>query len=173
MSTSLSPTRRDYELPLLKAIADLGGSVAVPNTDLEARVASLMGWSDEAWDSVHARPKWVYELQWVRYNLVRSGDLERSPRGVWRISEQGMNRVREEWRGPASYQSPPLAPPSNDDVFYELRFEDIQTAAQEELGRSLTREELLRVADRVPAFIEWHDIICTILRDAIHAPDAR
>lgn len=87
-------SRRDYELPLLRSLQELGGS-AVPGDELYQRVADKLGLTpqDTEFDVVHARDKWVYTLQWVRYNLVREGDLDGSRRGVWALTEQGGRRL--------------------------------------------------------------------------------
>lgn len=88
--------RQAYELPLLQSLLEMGGSVK-PGVELYRRVAEKMGFvgQDMEYDLVHAREKWVYTLQWVRYSLVQQGDLDGSKRGVWVITEQGKTRVDE------------------------------------------------------------------------------
>ncbi len=77
------------------------GGAAVPDDTLYDRVAAKMGslTLETGYDSVHARPKWVYELQWVRHALVKQGEMDGSRRGLWRITEKGRERVRLEWDG--------------------------------------------------------------------------
>lgn len=91
-------SRKAYELPLLKSLMELGGSVR-PTTELYGLVESKMhlGKKEQEYDEVHARPKWVYELQWTRHALVSHGEMDGSQRGVWKITEKGRQRVRSEW----------------------------------------------------------------------------
>lgn len=95
--------RKAYELPLLKSLVELGG-MAVPGDALYSVIAQRMALPERLteYDAVHARPKWVYELQWARHALVKQGDMDGSQRGVWAITEKGRERVRSEW---PSYQS--------------------------------------------------------------------
>lgn len=44
-------------------------------------------------------------------------------------------------------------------VIYSLCIEDIQTVAQEEYGRSLTKEELEIIEEELGDFIKWYDAI--------------
>lgn len=90
--------RRAYELPLLKSLIELGGST-VPDDNLYRLVAEKLRLPENEmeYDAVHAHPKWVYELQWVRYTLVKSGEMDGSQRGVWKVTEKGRERVRSEW----------------------------------------------------------------------------
>lgn len=87
--------RDDYELPLLQSILELGGSVA-PGEQLYDLVASKLALADEelGYDKVHAKPKWIYELQWVRQKLVDIGELEKPKRGIWKITERGRRRAQ-------------------------------------------------------------------------------
>ena len=91
-------SRKGYELPLLKSLVELGGRV-LPGKELYALVESKMDLRRYAqeYDEVHARPKWVYDLQWVRHSLVNRGEMDGSQRGVWKITEKGRERVRLEW----------------------------------------------------------------------------
>lgn len=98
MATKAKIPREDYELPLLKGILELGGAM-VPCDTLYTRIADLLGVTglDATYNPVHGRPKWVYALQWVRHTLVKNGDLDGSQHGVWKITEKGRDRVRQEW----------------------------------------------------------------------------
>ena len=91
-------SRKAYELPLLKSLVELGGA-SVPNDALYRLIAEKVDIASASseYDIVHARPKWVYELQWVRFALVKQGDLDGSKRGIWEITEKGRERVRSEW----------------------------------------------------------------------------
>lgn len=163
-STSPTPTRKDCEIPLLAAIAEQGGSVTVPNGKLNEHVRELLGVVDEVWDATHARPKWVYELQWVRYNLVNTGDLDGSKRGVWSLTEQGRARLLREQGSLPQMVGPTLQPPPKpEEIFYHLTYQDIQDVAEDTLGRNLSTAELHKVAEIVPDYLSWHEAICSAL----------
>lgn len=82
---------------MLTSIAQLGGT-ACADQSLYALVASNAKDSilDISYDFVHARPKWIYELQWVRHDLVKAGQIDGSKRGIWRLTQTGLNRVLAE-----------------------------------------------------------------------------
>ncbi|MBN2007592.1 MAG: AAA family ATPase [Anaerolineae bacterium] len=71
----------------------------VPCDTLYTRIATLLGVSglNATYDPVQGRPKWVYDLQEVHRILVETGDLDGSQHGVWKITEKGRDRVRQEW----------------------------------------------------------------------------
>lgn len=98
MALQVKIPRRIYELPLLKSLMELGGSI-VPGDELYDIIADKLGFAgtEMEYDPVHARPKWVYDLQWVRHSLVKEGEIDGSQRGVWKITEKGRERVRQEW----------------------------------------------------------------------------
>lgn len=129
--------REHYELPLLKSLLELGGSAA-PGDNLYHLIREKMQMpdADSEYDPVHARPKWVYELQWVRYSLVQRGDMDGSKRGVWKITEKGRERVREEWAGfqPKNYQA--------DEDLAAPNVEEEQAAEEEKEAEDLEEQEL-------------------------------
>jgi len=45
------------------------------------------------------------------------------------------------------------------ETFYSLSFEDIQTVANEEIGRDLSKDELLKIVDEISENINWYDAI--------------
>ncbi len=90
----------EYEVPLLEALADLGGIAAALKV-IEA-IAPKLGGKLTGLDLQplpSGRIRWHNRVQFTRLNLVRSGDLVgNSERGVWALSQQGMtrlNRARE------------------------------------------------------------------------------
>lgn len=107
--------RESLELPLLISLVELGGSV-IPDEDLYHLVAEKAGISEDAeYDIVHARPKWVYDLQWVRHTLVKHGEIDGSIHGMWQITERGRERVEREWdtyRGGVTTRARPTGPRS-------------------------------------------------------------
>lgn len=48
-------------------------------------------------------------------------------------------------------------------IIYSLNTTDIQTVANQELNRKLTKEEIEKISEIIPERIDWYDIIsCTI-----------
>lgn len=89
------PTYNAIEWPLLRAIAERGG------------VAEPMELYDLLADQFHLTPaerdqlipntkklKWHNMVQWARNNLIKSGDLDKSERGVWKVTAEGRARVQ-------------------------------------------------------------------------------
>jgi restriction system protein len=97
------PKQSDIELPLLATLQKLGGTAMprdvypivagyFPNlvdADLEQRL--------ESYPSVR---KWWNIVQWARQRLVDNGDIDGSTRGVWKITEQGVNRLAGTTKAP-------------------------------------------------------------------------
>ena len=52
-------------------------------------------------------------------------------------------------------------------VVYSINVADIQTVAQEELGRRLTDDELKRIEDNLGDYIQWHDAIASAILNHI------
>jgi hypothetical protein len=53
----------------------------------------------------------------------------------------------------------------NNDIFYSLSINDIQTVAKEKLERNLTAEEVEKVIELVPERIAWYDIISDAIQN--------
>jgi len=90
------PKQGEIELPLLKAIRELGGSAspkdvypvvtkAFPQLTEEDLVARL--------PSSPSTYRWHNLVQWSRQALVDKGDLDGSTRGVWKLTAQGLART--------------------------------------------------------------------------------
>jgi Mrr N-terminal domain len=94
---SLLPEER-YELPLLRALIDLGGRA--PYRDVMEAVGKQL--EDELTpldkDTLKSGGiRWQNRLQFVRLRLIERGLLDRdSPRGVWGITDNGRAAVKEE-----------------------------------------------------------------------------
>jgi hypothetical protein len=86
-----------YELPILKALADRGGS-ASKNAVIDA-LEPLLGDQLTTLDRTPVASgelRWRNRAQFVRLRLVERGELKRdSPRGVWELSDAGLNRLRQ------------------------------------------------------------------------------
>lgn len=90
------PKQADIEVPLLKVLVDLGGAseprklyslVAAHFPDLSAEE------QEERLESSPSTRKWSNLVQWARQNLVEQGQIDRSQRGVWKVTETGRARA--------------------------------------------------------------------------------
>lgn len=89
---------REYELPLLESLADLGGAApmrAVLDV-LETKLGSRLTPDDR--DRLPTGGiRWRNRAQFVRLRLIEKGDMmSDSPRGLWEISPQGRVRLAAE-----------------------------------------------------------------------------
>lgn len=60
--------------------------------------------------------------------------------------------------------SPEELAKENARVIYSLCIEDLQTVAQEEYGRRLSKEELEILEEEIGDFIQWYDAIDEAIR---------
>lgn len=89
------PAEKDIRLPLLRVIADAGGELPM----LEAVTAVERYFPEITDEDKRLKLKsgslvWRNRVQWVRQSLVVQGHLFREPRGVWRITPDGLAHVR-------------------------------------------------------------------------------
>jgi hypothetical protein len=85
----------EYELPLLEILRDSGGRAPTREV-IDALGARLDGRFTEVDRSKLASGdiRWRNRAQFVRLALIERGDMRAgSPRGVWEISDQGLERV--------------------------------------------------------------------------------
>ncbi len=93
------PTEKSIHLPLLKVIGDAGGrlSVAEAIREVEAYFPEL-GEADKLEILPSGGKRWANRVQWARWQLVEEGYLdEKSPRGIWRITEKGKQYLESKW----------------------------------------------------------------------------
>ena len=88
-----------YKRPLLEALVNLGG--AAPPDRVLQRVQEAMKERFNERDletlSVAGQPRWVKNVHWCRYFLVRQGLLNpHAPRGIWEITELGRKALERE-----------------------------------------------------------------------------
>lgn len=87
-----------YELPLLEALLELGGSA--PTSEVVDRLGKelddkLTEGDRETLSSGEVR--WKNRVQFVRLGLIKGGHMMKdSPRGVWEITDAGRQRVAAE-----------------------------------------------------------------------------
>jgi len=136
------PVQKDIELPLLLEIEAMGGE-ARPQ-DLYPRVTAHFPQITEAdlkETLAGGTSKWTNGIRWTRESLVLKGQLGRHPRGVWRITEKGRERLRREGlleERPVAVEAPKAireeaAPPL---VRVEKGHEQVETQIQE-IGKIL------------------------------------
>lgn len=120
------PGQSEIEIPLLKALIQLGGEAKprdvypvvtgmFPEIDPEALAERLS----------HGHSKWHNRIQWVRQSLVNTGDMSSPERGIWAITDQGRKRVAdEEGDNSAGMKSPQLKHANLVDIYerYEEQF---------------------------------------------------
>jgi hypothetical protein len=85
----------EYEIPLLEILRDSGGRAPTREV-IDALGERLDGrLTDADRDRLSSGEiRWRNRAQFVRLNLIERGDMAKSsPRGVWEISEQGLQRV--------------------------------------------------------------------------------
>jgi restriction system protein len=92
MTTPALPPFYDLMNPLIQAMKQLGGSGT--NDEIEAKVAEILGISDQQLEVLHDPEKgglteFGYRLAWSRNYLKRYGVLENSQRGVWSLTSMG------------------------------------------------------------------------------------
>lgn len=54
-------------------------------------------------------------------------------------------------------------------IFYSLNEQDIQTVANQELGRYLSIKEISRIKDIVADRIEWYEVIAMVINEKIES----
>lgn len=99
VSKNMRTNEHEFELPVLKALVELGGKAST------AQVVDSVGviMKDILHDADYlphlSDPKeirWRNAAHWARNTMVKKGDMEKVvKRGVWVISEQGRQRVKD------------------------------------------------------------------------------
>ncbi len=90
------PKQGDIEVPLLKVLAESGGS-AKPR-DIYPKVAAYFPEltpeeQEQRLESSASTRKWWNLVQWVRQRLVESHQIDGSTRGVWILTDAGRARL--------------------------------------------------------------------------------
>ncbi len=91
------PRQSEIEIPLLRALADTGGS-AKPR-DVYPKVAASFpeltpAEQEQRLESSPSTRKWWNLVQWVRQYLVTAGEIDGSTRGLWTITPKGAARLK-------------------------------------------------------------------------------
>lgn len=56
----------------------------------------------------------------------------------------------------------------NEEIFYSLSIEDIQTVANDEIGRDLNPEEIKEIIKKVEDRINWYDAIADSINEYLY-----
>lgn len=87
--------QKAFQIPILKVLIDLGGE-APPRAvyaHLEQELKLLPGdWATREMGQI----VWKNNAAWTRARLVKSGELDGSTPGIWRITEKGRKRYQRE-----------------------------------------------------------------------------
>lgn len=92
------PMMESVRLPLLKTIADGGGELRMNDaiTLVEQCFAELTE-EDKQRRLASEGLAWPNRVQWARQKLVLEGYLYREPRGIWRITPDGLAYLGQHW----------------------------------------------------------------------------
>lgn len=112
------PSDREIQLALLRAIEEAGGEVKP--SDVYGRVTAqfpALTPQDLAGTLSSGQNRWTNRIQWMRQKLVQNGDIAQQPRGIWRITAQGRQRIASGGR-PTINPLPTVLPPLNDESIH-------------------------------------------------------
>jgi len=100
------PSEKEIELPLLREIEAVGGEAKPQEIypKITANFPQITEYDLKETTANGVGNKWLNRIQWVRQKLVSKGELERYPRGIWRITAKGRDRLKAE--GPMPKESP-------------------------------------------------------------------
>ena len=143
------PKEGEIEVPLLRELHKLGGK-AKPSELYPLLVSYFPELTKEDLErKTLSNPtiyKWHNLVQWARWHLVNKGQIDRSERGIWKITPAGIARIsREEPRKQPIQETPP---PELTPVVTTLR-ELVQQHEQE-----IRRELASRLSEMKPAEFE-------------------
>lgn len=94
------PQRGSIQIYLLHEIERRGGRVRANAPFFEAIANYFPDFTQQERQLINMASgtnKWENRVNWARYDLVRSGELDGSERGVWRITQKGRERLQNEW----------------------------------------------------------------------------
>lgn len=91
----------EYNLPLLEALVELGGSAHVSKvTELVGRKLDGRLTERDQMTIKSGDIRWKNRLQFVRLGLIKQGLMaQNSPRGIWEVTESGQRMVNTNSKG--------------------------------------------------------------------------
>jgi restriction system protein len=114
------PTQGEAEVPLLKALIQVGGE-GKPRELYPLVTAQFQQITpDDLAETISdGHSKWHNRIQWVRQRLIESGDMESGGHGRWRITAKGRARLAD-----SNHQVVESTPPTFLDLYdkYESAF---------------------------------------------------
>jgi restriction system protein len=95
----LLPPERNIRLPLLKVLDESGGQLSIHDAISRVTENYFPDLTDEAKASRldSGQLRWQNRVEWARFKLIQSGELDGSLRGVWRITLKGKEKLQAEW----------------------------------------------------------------------------
>jgi restriction system protein len=154
----MMPPQKDIDIPLLKALAAMGGKGAA--REVYKAVDQLFPQLTDA-DRSETLPsggsRWTNRIQWVRQALVDRGEVTSAGRGIWAITDKGRERLRRETKSlhelPAS-QGPTESFPSeamvSSDAAAAADFPVNLEELAEDYAAAFERKVLQELIDREP-----------------------
>lgn len=90
------PRQKDIEVPLLESLIEIGGEGKPKDIyPLVTKRFPQITEDDLAETVKSGANKWKKHIQFVRLNLVLKGEIDKSIRGIWAITDKGRDRVKE------------------------------------------------------------------------------
>jgi hypothetical protein len=141
------PSQKEIELALLYEIDTLGGQASPEELypRVTAHFTQITASDLEEKTKDGKENKWKNRIRWTRQSLVfKKGELERYPRGIWKITEKGRERLRRE----GIIVPPPPPSPGEPDKLAEKIGSRIQKLAElakkeKEVVLLLSHDELI------------------------------
>jgi len=89
------PKEKDIEVPLLKALSQLGGQ-GKPNDiyPLVTKAFPKIPAEDFLEQISTGANKWTNRIQWARQALINKGELSSPERGLWAVTDLGLERIQ-------------------------------------------------------------------------------
>lgn len=93
------PQSKYVEIPLLREIAQAGGSCN-PGKPLWHKIGAYfrgLKRTDLKSFANSNRSKWAIRINFVARNLSKKGEIDKSKKSVWEITDKGIERLSQEW----------------------------------------------------------------------------
>jgi len=88
------PKQKDIEVPLLEALIEIGGEGKPKDIyPLVTKRFPQITDDDLAENTKSGNNRWKNHIQFARLNLVLKGEIDKSVRGIWKITNKGRDRV--------------------------------------------------------------------------------
>ena len=88
------PKEHYIQIPLLKALVDLGGQGKSRDVyEVVTRLFPEVPAEDFLEELAAGANKWANRIRWVRQELVANGQMSSPQRGIWAITELGRKRI--------------------------------------------------------------------------------